>query len=1303
MSQITPSFRVAGIGASAGGLEALTELFAPIQPNGKLAFVVIQHLSPHFQSVMNELLTKKTRLRVVVAEQDMVVEPDTVYLNRPESDLEVKDGHLALTPWPKQQGQRGPHFPIDVLFRSLAAEHGVQAMGVVLSGTGSDGSRGLKAIHEAGGLTVVQRPGTAQFEGMPDAALRATICNLVLPPKEIGAALEEHIASPMSPDQSGWVGPSEDTQTSIRRLLTEAHGLQLDLYKEGTVGRRIERRADLMGLDSMEAYLAKLQEDPDELERLYYNLLIGVTRYFRDEEAFQALAENVALQLVRGRDEIRAWVPACATGEEAYSIAMVLHENADDTQDVKVFATDLHQQSIRIASTGFYAAEAVAGLSPERLQRYFVPVDGGYRVRKYLRDSVVFATHDLLRDPPFSRVDLVSCRNLLIYFNNAGQRLALSRLVFAMNPGGLLFLGPSESPGEFLRDLEPVDARWKLFRKVRASGNYAPSSVPRRVHTEHSPAGVSLPRVPQFKAYDALLKRYAPAGLLVDNRRQLLHVLGEGSRLLVARAGRPSLNVLELVPDGMRGPLGAGLFRTEEAGEPTRASFLLDGESMELRVEALELGGGETAFLVTFGEPPARESAASALVRVEEGHNYALEQELSWTRESLQAAMEEAESSNEELQAANEELVAANEELQSTNEELQSVNEELHTVNGEYREKNAELLSLTSDLENLVESISTAVVFLDGRLRIRRFIHGSGRVFNLLPGDEGRPLGDLCVTGVQKKALQLARQVAAEGKSQDRETVTPDGDTFLLQARPYRVAGELDGVVLSFVDLTALRDVQHQADIQRSALDSLALGVAIWKLEDPSDLGSFRLLYVNPASGKVSGIMNAQVVGKTAAEAFQPSLEQGLFGAFKEVLDTKAAQTTIFEYRDPRTSPRWLRRVLSPGPMGTVMVLFEDVTIERATQERQEAARRMHSVGEVAGSVAHDLNNLLGVILLTTNTLGQGEEDCEAEDIEAISQAANRAADLVAQLLSYSKRRPMSPKSVQLTRLLHRLRPILQTILGPNVHLTLELPPDLWWVRVDPTALEQTLVNLATNARNALGSEPGSVRLDCANIFRDDAPWRVQLVFSDDGPGMLPEVAERCFEPFFSTQPKGLGTGLGLASSRGFVQQSGGDMWVESELGQGAQFYVQLPAHQRDEEPLDLSDAEIGAERGRLLLVDDEPGILRATGRQLEAHGFSVFSFASGAEALEWVQENGAPDLLITDVLMPEMNGPTLVERLHQLQDAVPVLFMSGYADHAGIRNAAWELNAHNFLEKPFTGAQLITMVTEILERTKKG
>ena len=888
-----PGFHVVGVGASAGGLEALETLFRALPADGGMAFVVVQHLSPDFESHMQELLGRDTEMPIHRVENGMRVRPDTVYLIPPKMEMVVAEGRLLLT---ERSGERSLSHPIDQFFRSLAGDAGARAVGVVLSGTGSDGSRGVRAIHDAGGLVLVQDEATAKFDGMPASARATGVVDLVLPPDRIAETLLRHVregASRESLAEEERLAAVLQGTGRIFQLLEAQHGLDFTHYRTATVGRRIRRRIGLLGLKDVDDYVARVGDDPAEVDALYRDLLIGVTRFFRDPEAFAKLRQEVIPGLLEGRDdggELRCWVAGCASGEEAYSLAILIDEEVrrrDLRIEVKVFATDAHHLSLKAAGEGTYPEQALAELSPERLRRYFRPDRDGFRVTPDLRRQVIFAHHDVIADAPFTQLDLVSCRNLLIYLRPDAQRKALSLFHFALKAGGTLLLGPSESPGDLSDEFRPLDRRWRIYAKRRdvrlpldaVSGVGLSAHRPARTSGAAAPPRDGRHAQSLLAVYDRLLDRRMPPSILVDDRHEILHVFGGAERFVRSRGGRRSNDLLDAVDESLRRPLAVALQHAVRKREAVRyAGILTDGEdgpqSLRITVEPIVQSPTATTHLLV--EIAAVDAVAAADADHasaapgddapvhdagrEDGDRVAtLESELRFSQENLQATVEELQAANEELQAANEELVAANEELQSTNEELQSTNEELHsvneelyTVNAEHQRRVEELARANGDMDNLLATTRVGVVFLDPDLHIRRFTPEIARVLHLVPHDVGRSVEGFARNLGHDGLVADLRETIASRREHEVQVRTGDGAACLLRMVPYLSGGDgdggvdggvdgvVDGVVMTLIDVSTLQ--QAQADLERfrymteSAIDLHAL---------VDDDGLLR--YVNPA------------------------------------------------------------------------------------------------------------------------------------------------------------------------------------------------------------------------------------------------------------------------------------------------------------------------------------------------------------------------------------------------------------------------------------------------------------------------
>ncbi len=840
-----PSYVVA-IGASAGGLNALEEFFDHMPAASGMAFVVIQHLSPDFKSLMDDLLARHTRMPIHRVSNGIPLEPDSIYLIPPKSHMTVTDGHLYLTGRGESQHV---DLPIDIFLHSLAKDAGDRAIGIILSGTGSDGSRGIVSVHEKGGLILVQAPESSQFDGMPRNAVATGVVDFVLAPESMPHVLVEYAANPLAVRSRARtdleVFADEGEFAGVFALLRRHYNLDFSKYKGATVGRRISRRMDFRQIPEVADYVAILSGDPGELDALYADLLIGVTEFFRDSQAFACLEEQVLPALfsrLSDMDDLRVWSAGCATGEEAYSLAILLIEQAERrgfTGKMTVFATDVHKRSLDIASQGVYDRDCLSKVSPERLARFFKREgDNHYRVSNDLRKAVVFAAHNLLSDPPFTKVDLICCRNLLIYFQPGAQEKVIALFHFALKKDGILFLGSSEGLGSFAAEFETIASQYKLYRKIRDLklaidlDQSRPMSGQRLPQLQlGAPPGrlVSIDR--QLLAdYDTLLRRALPPGVLIDEHRKILHYFGAVAEFLKTPQGRAENDLLQLAADNLQIALSTGLQRAGKTGQRhvMRNVRVPRGDAerlIDLIIDPLpDDKSRSTHYHVTFerireveavAAPPVEPLGESDTDRFDSAGHYRqhitdLELELQSTRENLQTTVEELQTSNEELQATNEELLAANEELQSTNEELHSVNEELYSVNAEFERKNLELKQLNTDHDNLLTSIDIGTVFLDRDLRIRKFNPAIAAFFKLLPQDLGRPIDHIAYQlASQDEMLADIRSVLDSGAPAVREVATRDGNWLLKRIVPFRTeAGAVEGVVLTFTDITKVKEAE---------------------------------------------------------------------------------------------------------------------------------------------------------------------------------------------------------------------------------------------------------------------------------------------------------------------------------------------------------------------------------------------------------------------------------------------------------------------------------------------------------------
>ncbi|MFK7769601.1 MAG: chemotaxis protein CheB [Mariniblastus sp.] len=837
MSQAEKQLFVVGIGASAGGLKPIEEFFSHMPVDSGMAFVVVQHLSPDFKSLMDELLARRTGMAIHKVSDGIKVEANSVYLIPPEKNMALEKGRLMLTDKTKI---RIDNLPIDIFFRSLAKGAGENSVAVVLSGTGSDGSRGIKDIHESGGLVLVQSIETTGFDGMPRAAISTGVVDLICSPEEMPARIVEYAsthdrAALRQVDSiEGGVSVDESAMYRIFRLFRQNFNLDFSLYKPTTITRRIERRMQLCAIKDMDEYVDSLESNIEEIEDLYRDLLVEVTHFFRDPEAFKKLRETVIPSLINRCDpeqEIRVWVSGCATGEEAYSVAILLAEaiaNADRAQTFKVFATDVHRKSLQIASAGFYPTHALDSVPPE-LQTYFVRNNGICNVKREIRKHVIFAANDLTKDPPFTRIDLITCRNVLIYLEPPVQLRVLSMFHFGLKVGGVLFLGPSETVGDLSKEFVQVDRHWRIYSKKRDVRLPDATRIPMTpvlgaVIHEHAPSFLAQNPMNTgtnntwlSTAYEELLAKHVPPSLLVDEHNELVHCFGTARKLLSPPEGKPSNDILRMLERDLSVAVTSALHRAKQESIPVTYRGIRvemgkdDHRLFRVTVEPYRKTD-RSLFLISLEETgskiPVKEVVEEEFQvnELEGERNQQLERELSYTRETLQATVEELESSNEELQATNEELIASNEELQSTNEELHSVNEELYTVNTEHKAKIEELTEMTSDLDNLFRSTEIGTVFLDRQLSIRMFTPSIKAGFNVVEKDIGRPLGHIASKLENPSVMDEAAEVLKSGIPIETEVFNIDGRAYLQRIQPYRVENSIEGIVLTLTDITAIKE-----------------------------------------------------------------------------------------------------------------------------------------------------------------------------------------------------------------------------------------------------------------------------------------------------------------------------------------------------------------------------------------------------------------------------------------------------------------------------------------------------------------
>src|SRR5881296_2899132 len=839
-------FPIVGIGASAGGLEAFSELLAHLSGDPAMAFVLVQHLDPKYPSFLSEILSRTTPLPVIEVQHGVRVEAGHVYVMPPNTRMTIVTGVLNLAP---RSDDRGPHMPIDHFLRSLAEYSKSRAIGVILSGSASDGALGLKAIKAEGGITFAEAPQSAKFDGMPRSAMASGAVDFVLPPKAIAQELirigrhpylgETSAAPPSEPLADG-----PEALAQIFRMLREKSGLDFTLYRQTTIRRRIARRMLIHGVGTLEAYRRYLEEHPSQVQALSNDLLVKVTRFFRDADAFRILQRSVFPSIIKQRPAdapIRVWAPGCATGEEAYSLAIELLECLGDeaaTVPIQLFGTDVSETSIVKARAGVYPENIELDVPAARLRRFFVKLDGQYQVRKAVRELCVFAKHNVATDPPFSKMDLIVCRNVLIYLEAELQRRMSSIFHYALKTPGFLMLGVSETVGPLSDLFSVVDKKYKVYAKRPTWRRFdlGLGSLDRviarkgtsRAARSADEAGRSRSDLLQ-EVDRLLLSKYAPAGVLVNEAAEILQFRGHTSPYLEPAPGQASLNLLKMAREGLLMELRVAIDKARKQNAPVRrekVSIKQDGALTQVTLEVIPVSGpGSTAPGATL------RSRRTATERQTEN----LRRELTATKEFLQSIIQEREAANEELQAANEELQSSNEELQSTNEELetakeelQSVNEELTTVNEELQHRNADQSLLNNDLNNLFVGVNIPIVMLGSDGRIRRFTPMAGEMLSLIPADVGRPIGDIRLSPDLADLERVCKHVVDTATVVEREVRDRDGRWYSLRVRPYTTADDqIDGTVIILTDITALKSSVEQVSVARDHAETIVDNVPV--------------------------------------------------------------------------------------------------------------------------------------------------------------------------------------------------------------------------------------------------------------------------------------------------------------------------------------------------------------------------------------------------------------------------------------------------------------------------------------------
>lgn len=934
----TPDHYIVAIGASAGGLEAIHEFFDNMPTSGHLSFVIIQHLSPDYKSLLVELISKHTHMQVHEAGHMMEVQPGSVYVIPNNKLLTIKGGKLQLEP---KAIEKAPNTAIDTFLQSLASDQESKAIAIILSGTGTDGSKGIMHIHNNDGLVMVQDPVTAKFDGMPNSAIATGVADYILAPELMPEEIYNYINE--KPQRIKVDGrPDESALPEVLKLIEKHCQLDFNNYKTPTIIRRITRRMGILGFHRFPDYLELLRKSPEECGFLSKEFLIGVTKFFRDKTAFDLLHQQVLLPLIESKESgevLKVWVTACSTGEEAYSIAMIIDdllEQSDKTLDVKIFASDIDGDAIETAARGSYSAEAVKEINPKYLQKYFSEEGSKYNIVPGLRKQIVFARHNILKDPPFIKNDLVTCRNMLIYMNSILQRKVIATLQFSLNLHGYLFLGPSESPLTPTDGFQEVDGKWKLYRKIVNENRYNPDRLPAAI-SPRSPRELPPNTITrenavlkdlneEFKA--VLTEKYGFAALYVDRNFEIKEAIGQFKKYLSLPDRLVTLNLLKMVEGELSTNLNVAIRRCLKENMEVALTHVKPRPDSETALDIFVRPSSKQGLvMLTIGESSAGHFEKSIITIPEAARpgslNYVaeLEEELRDTRAHLQVTVESLETANEELQSSNEELLSANEELQSSNEELQSLNEELHTLNTEHQLRIRELVELNDDLNNYFRSSEIAQVFVDSDFRIRRFNPVAVKMINLIESDIGRPIVHIS-TNIRenKNFIDDIQRVVRTEQPVEREVQLINGTACLMKIYPYlRQDKKTDGAVITFVDITNQKELNS---IIRSVFNATLSAIMAFKAirNEQGELVDLEWVASNYAADELLKKSNDQYLHQQVSSHFPQLLKRGFLEKYNRVVGEgeKFHTETQLEMHGQLD---WFDIIATPLPGGLVISL----------------------------------------------------------------------------------------------------------------------------------------------------------------------------------------------------------------------------------------------------------------------------------------------------------------------------------------------------------------------------------------------
>lgn len=1324
----------AGIGASAGGLNVIKQILSAIEVTDNLCLFVIQHLSPDHKSLMSELISKVTSFEVQEATNKIVPKAGFVYLIPPGFHMRISQKRIIL-----EKGKENHHIthPIDTFFYSLAQEHRDRSIAIILTGTGSDGAKGIATIKHQGGLVIVQDPKTAEFDGMPNAAIKSGFFDLVLPPDEIAKKINRFAVNPLQNESF-----NQQTYHQIIDRVSIASQINFHHYKENSLKRRIDKRIGLLHESSPENYLKRLKKSTEEANTLARDFLIGVTEFFRDKDVFRQIENSVIPSLAEAKDiskDIRIWIPGCSTGEEVYSFAILLDQyllKHNKKHNFKIFATDIDQEAINFASKGSYPLNIESDLKDFDCTDYLVNSGNYINISKRIREKIVFTKHNLLEDPPFIQMDIISCRNLFIYFKNDVQQRILSNMLFALNKYGYLILGLSENLGGFENKFHAIDHQLRIYQLV--SDYKKPVIQPgRKMISLDSGTRTTTPSLTQenprhetgpFREY--LLNRFTPPTFFVNEDLKLVYIQNDLSPYIKLNSGTLKPSVTHIFDNKLAWCIKKGIDAARESSEKiqiTESNFMNNSKAFTVDLNIEKCNGtqfSEPLYMVSIIEKDVRAQHSmrkeyfNSEIDPESQKIAELEDELEQTRDQLQHFILQLETSREELQSTNEELMVSNEEMLSSNEELQSVNEELYTVNSEIQDKNHELENLNSDLENLISNINISIIFLDRKLKIRKFTPSITKHFKIKTEDIGRPLSIFSSHFSEKSMNDLLRECSDVLKNNhivEHEIVDDQHTHFLMRISPFFKGKRNEGIVLTFDDITHIREIEkdlfESEEKFKSVMDYSNIGIAIINKEGIPIL-------VNEATEKFLGQHKEDIKKKRFSEYTHPDFLQTDNYNYRKIWAGEIKHYSI-EKKFIHNSGKEIWAIQSISALHNnqkqiryAMAMILDVT-SRISMENElikamykaEESDRLKSafLANMSHEIRTPMNAIIGFSqLLQENTIHESDRD---KCLETIVSQGNHLLSLINDIIDISKIESgiLNVKEIEchLPQLVNMCVESFKVMNGKNIEYQI-FPDDKFnspYILIDENRLTQVLNNLLSNATKF--TMEGKIEVG----YYISGDKYIEFTIKDTGIGIEPKLLDKIFDRFYRVdQDERIntikGTGLGLAITKALIEKMGGRIWVSSKPGSGSDFRFTIPfkpVAQNNKKPVESNKTEsLKFDNVSIMIVEDEDTNYHLLEKILTPYNAKITRAKNGREAVDFIKKRNHTDLILMDIALPKMNGMDATKNIKSFSPDIRIIAQTACVMEGDKENCL-KAGCDDFISKPIRKEELLSKISMLL------